>query len=111
MASAENDRRPPPWSWSELLLACDLVVANQRHGLAATDPRVAELSQHLRQLSKLPEDQRGTKFRNPNGVARKTVDLATNHPDYVGGRTKGGQLDKIRDREVHHRSGGHDRTR
>ena len=77
----------------EILLACDLVVANEWRGLTATDPRVVELSGLLQQLPTYPIERRGTKFRNPNGVARKTVDIATNHPDYQSARTKGGQLD------------------
>lgn len=102
MADATDDRRPPPWAWDELVLACDLVVANEKKGLpeirwqalTADDPQVEELSDLLRNLPIHPSEVRGNKFRNANGVARKTVDLATNHPDYTGGRTKGGRLDR-----------------
>lgn len=37
---------------------------------------------------------RGAKFRNPNGVARKTADIATHHPKYKGKPTNGGTLDR-----------------
>ena len=40
-----------------------------------------------------PEDSRSETFRNPNGVARKTFDIATRHPDYRGKQTNGGTLD------------------
>jgi 5-methylcytosine-specific restriction protein A len=43
-----------------------------------------------------PAEVRGDKFRNPNGVGRKTADLATNRPGYPGKPTNGGR----RDREV-----------
>jgi 5-methylcytosine-specific restriction protein A len=93
MAASNGERRPPPWTWGELLLACDLVVANEWRGLTATDPRVVELSALLQQLPSYPVELRGAKFRNPNGVARKTVDIATHHPDYRSAPTKGGRLD------------------
>lgn len=101
MANTTGDRRPPPWTWDELVLACDLVVKNRKGGnprirwraLTSDDPHVKELSDLLHALPIHPPEVRGRKFRNPNGVARKTVDLATNHPDYAGGRTKGGKLD------------------
>ncbi|MFF4241455.1 HNH endonuclease [Actinomadura geliboluensis] len=38
-------------------------------------------------------ESRSDTFRNPNGVARKTFDLATHHPDYTGKPTNGGALD------------------
>jgi hypothetical protein len=31
-----------------------------------------------------PIEVRSDTFRNANGVARKTVDIATHHPDYTG---------------------------
>jgi 5-methylcytosine-specific restriction protein A len=108
MADATADRRPPPWTWDELVLACDLVVKNRSllwavvgkppkgswRALTADDRRVLELSNLLQILPIHPPEVRGSKFRNPNGVARKTVDLATNHPDYSGARTNGGRLDR-----------------
>ena len=41
-----------------------------------------------------PQSVRLPDFRNANGVARKTVDLATAHPDYGGVPTHGGATDK-----------------
>lgn len=38
-----------------------------------------------------PIEVRGSRFRNVNSVARKTADIATNHPAYTGGATKGGK--------------------
>lgn len=77
-----------------MILACDLVVANGWRELRPSDPRVVELSSLLQRMPLHPQPVRGSKFRNPNGVARKTVDLVTNHPDYDGKRTKGGKIDR-----------------
>jgi 5-methylcytosine-specific restriction enzyme A len=93
MTAADGDRRPPPWAWDELVLACDLVADNQWRGLTNTDQRVQDLSNLLQVLPIHPPQQRGLKFRNLNSVARKTFDLATNHPAYKGIRTHGGRLD------------------
>jgi 5-methylcytosine-specific restriction protein A len=38
-----------------------------------------------------PLEVRGGKFRNPNGVVRKTADIATAHPWYRGTKTNGGR--------------------
>lgn len=85
--------RPPPWARDELILACDLVRQNNWRALTAEDPRVVKLSELLQLLPLYPEHQRGPKFRNPNGVGRKTADIATHHPDYRGKPTNGGALD------------------
>ena len=53
------------------------------------------LSDLLQRLPIHPMDVRGPKFRNPNGVARKTYDLATRHPDYHGTPTRGGAGDLV----------------
>lgn len=59
----------------------------------AHDHRVIELSGLLQLLPIHVEGERNEKFRNPNGVARKTYDIATRHPDYRGKMTNGGALD------------------
>ncbi|MFF8292593.1 HNH endonuclease [Streptomyces sp. NPDC016309] len=86
--------RSPKWTRDELILACDLVVRNGWEGLPAEDPRVAELSELLQLLGAYPEEERASTYRNCNGVARKTYDIATHHPDYQGKPTNGGRLDR-----------------
>ncbi|AHH98589.1 HNH endonuclease [Kutzneria albida] len=76
------------------MLACDLVASNQWRALTATDPRVVELSALLQQLPVHPLSARGEKFRNPNGVGRKTADIATQHPGYEGKPTNGNKLNR-----------------
>jgi len=85
--------RGPTWVRDELILACDLVYENGWKGLDDTDQRIQELSALLQKLPIHPLDVRGPKFRNTNGVARKTYDLATRHPNYQGVPTKGGAGD------------------
>ncbi|QNJ90964.1 HNH endonuclease [Mycolicibacterium fluoranthenivorans] len=87
--------RGPTWARDEIILACDLVYRNNWRGLDSQDERVVELSDLLQHLPLHPVQTRGPKFRNPNGVARKTYDLATRHPDYAGAPTKGGAGDLV----------------
>ncbi|MDB1087359.1 HNH endonuclease [Streptomyces sp. ACA25] len=83
----------PDWARDEIILACHLVMTNGWKGLDANDPRVIELSGLLQLMPIHAEADRNEKFRNPNGVARKTFDIATRHPDYRGKPTNGGALD------------------
>jgi 5-methylcytosine-specific restriction protein A len=83
----------PDWARDEVILACQLVMTNGWKGLDAKDPRVIELSSLLQLMPIHAETDRNEKFRNPNGVARKTFDIATRHPDYRGKPTNGGALD------------------
>jgi 5-methylcytosine-specific restriction enzyme A len=87
--------RGPTWVRDELILACDLVYHNEWRGIDGQDARVGELSDLLQKLPIHPLEIRGPKFRNRNGVARKTYDLATHHPEYKGARTNGGAGDLI----------------
>ncbi|WP_328725692.1 HNH endonuclease [Streptomyces sp. NBC_00259] len=83
----------PDWARDEVILACHLVMTNGWKGLDAQDSRVIELSALLQLLPIHADEDRNEKFRNPNGVARKTFDIATRHPDYRGKPTKGGVVD------------------
>ncbi|MEV7450648.1 HNH endonuclease [Streptomyces nigra] len=85
--------RNPDWARDEVILACHLVMANGWKGLDANDQRVIELSALLQLMPIHAQADRNEKFRNPNGVARKTFDIATRHPDYQGKPTNGGALD------------------
>ena len=73
---SEIPGRNPTWVWDELVLACDLVVQNGWRGLAENRPEVIELSRLLQTLPLHPLDARLPDFRNPNGVARKSFDIA-----------------------------------
>ncbi|MGW8972679.1 HNH endonuclease [Streptomyces platensis] len=84
----------PDWARDEVILACHLVMTNGWKGLDAQDNRVIELSALLQLLPIHADTDRSAKFRNPNGVARKTFDIATRHPDYRGKPTNGGAIDR-----------------
>ncbi|MEU6079027.1 HNH endonuclease [Streptomyces sp. NPDC047108] len=86
--------RSPKWTRDELILACDVVAKNDWNWLDAEDPRIGELSHLLQLLGAYPEEARSTTYRNRNGAARKSADIATSHPGYQGKPTKGGQLDQ-----------------
>ncbi|APB00623.1 hypothetical protein NS506_06592 [Nocardia seriolae] len=86
--------RNPAWSRDELILACDLVMQNGWRELRENDLRVRDLSVILQRLPIHPESLRAENFRSPNSVSRKTTDIATRHPDYVGKPTRGGILDR-----------------
>jgi 5-methylcytosine-specific restriction protein A len=68
-------------------------LANGWKRLEYNDPRVIELSRLLQTMPIHPEEARTELFRNPNGVARKTVDITSRHPDYPGKPTNGNALD------------------
>jgi len=82
------------WEWEEIVLACDLVAQNAWRQLDANDPRVRELSDMWQRMSMHPLEDRLPSFRNAAGVARKTYNIATVHPDYVGPPSNGNKLDK-----------------
>jgi 5-methylcytosine-specific restriction protein A len=85
--------RNRPWTYGEVVLACELVADNQWRYLRRTDPRVVALSALLRDMFPAEAAARAD-FRNASGVARKTADIATQHPDYKGVRTRGGKHDR-----------------
>jgi 5-methylcytosine-specific restriction protein A len=87
-------QRSPVWVRDEVILACDLVAENNWQYLDAEDSPVIELSRLLQRLPFHSTEVRSDTFRNANEVARKTVDIATHHPDYKGAGTKGGTMDK-----------------
>ncbi|WP_433917265.1 HNH endonuclease [Streptomyces sp. NBC_01744] len=85
--------RSPDWTRDEIILACDLAMTNGWKRLEFNDPRVIELSALLQTMPIHPEEVRTELFRNPNGVARKTADITSRHPDYRGKPTNGNALD------------------
>lgn len=83
------------WTRDEIILACELTRSNNWNGLDEHDSRVIALSTLLKKSSLHPVERRDAKFRNAAGVARKTWDIATQHPTYAGQKTKGNKLDGI----------------
>ncbi|MGW4682927.1 HNH endonuclease [Micromonospora taraxaci] len=86
--------RNPDWTRDEIILACSLVELNGWRQLTDNDSRVLELSELLQTAAIHPFEERRSDFRNPAGVARKTADIATRHPNYSGKPTNGNRLDR-----------------
>ncbi|WP_330229271.1 HNH endonuclease [Nocardia sp. NBC_00508] len=84
----------PDWTRDELILACDLMMDGGWRQIRATDSRAVELSALLKRASIHPPDRRTDKFRSIGSVSRKTADIATVHPAYRGGKTRGSKLDR-----------------
>ncbi|MCM2427543.1 HNH endonuclease [Streptomyces sp. RKAG337] len=85
--------RSPKWTRDELILAADVVARNGWRALPASDPRIGELSELLQHLAAYPPEERAAEYRNRNGAAYKTLNIASVHPKYLGDKTNGGQLD------------------
>lgn len=92
---AETGRKSINWTRDEIILACELTRTNNWKALDAKDSRVVELSLLLNESPLHPVELRDEKFRNPAGVARKTSDIVTQHPDYTGQKTNGNKLDAV----------------
>lgn len=83
------------WTRDEIILACALISEHEWRGVRADQKAVQELSALLRRAPIHPVSERDEAFRSPNSVQRKTFDIATQHPDYGGRRTKGNKLDRV----------------
>ena len=83
------------WTRDELILACEIMEPSGWKPLPVTDPGVIALSHLLQSLANHPYEPRHPDFRNTNGVAHKTSDIATVHPSYGGSRTRGNKLDGL----------------
>lgn len=83
------------WTRDEIILAAALSKKHGWKGLDDTHPEVQDLSQLLNDAPIHPVADRDAKFRNPNGVGRKTWDIASRHPSYVGTPTNGNKLDVV----------------
>jgi 5-methylcytosine-specific restriction protein A len=82
------------WEWEELVLACDLVIQNNKRYVDDRDPRAIELSHLLGQMKLHPQEDRLPDFRNPNGVAQKTRNLVQHLPGYTGSASRGSKKDR-----------------
>src|ERR1700734_3094596 len=82
------------WEGEELVLACDLVMQNNRRYVDDRDLRAIEPSQVLRRMKLHPQEDRLPDFRNPNGVAQKTRNLVQHLPGYTGSAYRGSKKDR-----------------
>lgn len=68
------------WTRDEIILACDLVQRNNWKGMNHSHQDIRELSRLLNASPLHPVQNRDEKFRNPNGVARKTWEIGHSAP-------------------------------
>jgi hypothetical protein len=66
-------------------------LQNGGRSLPAENREVIALPELLQGMMLHPLDVRKADFRNPNGVGRKTADIATALPGYAGRPTNGGR--------------------
>ncbi len=64
------------WTRDELILACEIMAPGGWKPLPASHPQVIEVSRLLQSPANHPYMPRHPDFRNENGVARKTSDIA-----------------------------------
>lgn len=83
--------RSTSWTPDEIIVAAEILRANDWRDLRETDPEVVALSELLRRLPAHADSATDPRFRSPGSVSRKLTDLYTAHPAYPGPRTKGGE--------------------
>lgn len=81
------------WIPDEVILVAAEVMENGWKGFDERSDAAVSLSDLLRRAPFHAVGDRGAKFRNPNGVARKSYDIATRHPGYRGAQTNGSHID------------------
>lgn len=82
------------WTHDEVILVAAEVMTNGGRGFADTSETAKRLSHLLKLAPFHPIGDRGEKFRNPNGVGRKSYDIASRHPEYRGTPTNGSHIDR-----------------
>lgn len=88
-------QRPPKWSYDEIAIVAAVAYRAEWQYLGPAHPEVQALSRILRSSCIHPGACSNEMFRNPNGVARKMSDIATQRPDYGGKPTRGGKMDIV----------------
>lgn len=91
--AAAGKPRSPRWTWTELVLACDLTARNSWHELDVNNPAVVEMSELLRRLPMHAESARPSDFRSPGSVRLKMTNLAHCHPNSGRKPSNRGPLD------------------
>lgn len=86
--------RPPNWTFDEILLVAELTERKGWKWISPKDPEIVDLSKLLNKADIHPADRRNPKFRNPDGVSRKSTDLYTARATYGGVSTNGSKVDK-----------------
>lgn len=83
-----SQKRNPPWSKDELILALDLYLKHRKSPPGKNSPEIIELSELLNKMSNALGLSEMEKFRNPNGVYMKLMNFRSCDPEY----TKSGKV-------------------
>lgn len=83
-----------PWTWDELILACDLLARHDWTPLDTSRPEVVELSRLLQLLPLHPQEKRPDNFRSPSSVRLKMANIHNWHKGNRNKKTNGGALDR-----------------
>ena len=85
-----TERKNPPWTADEIILALDFYLKHRSAIPNKTDHEIEKLSEELRGLNlALGGEAKGT-FRNQNGTYMKLMNLRRFDPEYSGVGLKGG---------------------
>ncbi|WP_343704060.1 HNH endonuclease [Chitinophaga sp.] len=84
----------PNWRRDELILALALYFSSDRGPIDKRNPKIIALSNLLRNIPFNFNVAEPDKYRNPDGVAYKLLNIAWHDPNYVGGMPNGSKLDK-----------------
>lgn len=94
-----KNRRNPPWSRDELILALELYMRNPVSPPGKKSGEVLELSALLNSMATLLGRGHFNHFRNPNGVYMKMMNFRRFDPQFTGsgkvGLTRGGREEEV----------------
>lgn len=82
--SETHTKRNPPWTRDEHIVALDFYLKFAPNLPNKNSREIVELSEQLNALHAISEDTRYEKFRNPNGVYMKLMNLKRFDPSYSG---------------------------
>ncbi|WAE73648.1 HNH endonuclease [Streptomonospora nanhaiensis] len=83
-----------PWTWDELILACDLLARHDWTPLDTSRPEVVDLSRLLQLLPLHPQEKRPANFRSPSSVRLKMANIRNWHKANTNKKTNGSTLDR-----------------
>ena len=86
--------RNPPWSRDELIVTLQFYLSHSPSIPGKSSPEILELSELLNQLQVISGGTVADKFRNPNGVYMKLMNLRRFDPGYPGKGLERGNKDE-----------------
>ena len=90
--AGERDKRNPPWSRDELILALDLYLRFRQSPPGKNSAEVAALSGFLGEIRRVQWRTEDDTFRNANGIYMKMMNFRRFDPEY----TDGGRVGLVR---------------